>query len=97
MNTQDKQRIRMEILKLMSPPVSFRIKNIKLSCHTLYLITGFCLLFTGIQIGALSTEQRLTSNDQPVNQSGYFIKGTAITTERMYPELPDIKIIYKKT
>ena len=104
MNMQDRQRIRTEILKLMTPPVSFRIKNIKLSFHTLYLVTGFCLLFTGIQIGALSTELRLTSYEQqenslirPVGQPIYSIDGKAIPSRRNYPELPDIKLIYMES
>ncbi len=104
MNTQDRQRIRKEILQLMTPPVSFRMKKPETLFHVFYLLTGFCLFFTGIQVGMLSTEQNLMTYEQPesllnspVSQPVYYINDTAIpsgTSGRKYPELPEIELIY---
>ena len=103
MNAKDRQRIRTEILQLMTPPVAFRIKKMELSFHGLYLIAGSCLLFTGIQIGTLSTEQRLVSYHEPehsltlpVSEPVYYINGRPVPTGRQFPELPEIELVYSE-
>lgn len=103
MNAKDRQRIRKEILQLMTPPVSFRMKKPEILFHVFYMFTGLCLLFTGIQIGELSTEQRFMSYEepensliQPVSQPVYYINGkpVPVTVDWRIPELPEIEIVY---
>lgn len=103
MNAKDYNRIRNEILQLMTPPERFRMKKPPLSLLVLYLITGFILMFTGIQIGqlkagdnALTASHPETLHMVPELQPVSYQIGSGALPENRFPELPDIEVVLRE-